>query len=105
MRSYMTAAHTEIFSPRLKTLLGSFRREIEEADDIPETLASFVSNGVNDLRNEVRDLAKRRVMTRDIAEDLTGCDLENNERALRFFEDFCRFVEGKSADVPDIYDY
>lgn len=101
----MTTDRSALFSSRLKTLLGSFRPEIEEADDIPEILASFGTNGVNDLRNEVRDLAKRRVMTRDIIEDLTGCELENNERALRFFEDFCRFVEGKSADVPDIYDY
>ena len=44
VRICMTAAHTEIFSPRLKTLLGSFRPEIEEADDIPEILASFGTN-------------------------------------------------------------
>lgn len=92
-------------SPRLKTLLGSYRPEVEEVEDIPDILTSFGENGVHLLEAEVKALAVSDHVSVQLLERLTSQEVKNDAEVRRFFTNFHKFLCGEISNPPDIEDY
>lgn len=94
-----------IISSHLRTLLGSYRPEIEEQDDIPEILISFGTQSRANLIAEVQHLLENEFISRTLLEALTGQDAPSDKSAREFFASFLSFLQNPSSAVPDLDDY
>ncbi|QDC10927.1 hypothetical protein FHY55_17535 [Oceanicola sp. D3] len=92
-------------SPSTRTLLGSYRPEVEEVEDLPEILASMGSRSVALVQSELIGWIKSGVVTKSALERLTGCEVASDETARGFIEAFCEFLKTPETDPPDIHEF
>ncbi|OKH87064.1 hypothetical protein [Thalassospira sp. TSL5-1] len=88
----------------LNTLVGSYRPEVMEENEIPSYLASISRQDLISLRKELSDLISNDVIGLDFAYRRTGLDFPDKKAAVAFFQALFDYLEGK-AELPDIYDY
>ncbi|WP_208348657.1 hypothetical protein [Pseudaestuariivita rosea] len=92
-------------SARMKTLLGSYRPEVWEVDDIPEIIASFGVEGVSKLHEEAEELLRKKRINTEFIEAMTAWELPNDKKARDFFIQFSQLLSGNADIVPDIADF
>lgn len=88
-----------------RTLLGSYRPEIEEVGDIPEIAKSFGGDAVQLIEKELDHLLRVNLITKQTLERFTGHELESDNAARRFIAEFCTFLRGETVKPPQIEDF
>lgn len=99
----MTNPHP--ISSNLRTLLGSYRTEVEEQDDLPEILGSFGEQEKLKITVEVECVFDNLPITSAEFERLTGYELPDDHHVRQFFGSFFDFIKHPEAVVPDLADF
>ena len=91
-------------SYKFNTLVGSYRPEVMEEDEIPSYLSSISKQDVENLKEELNFLISNDVIDLNFAYQKTGLDFPDKKAAVAFFQALSDYLEGK-VELPDIYDY
>lgn len=92
-------------SARFRTILGSYRPEIEEVDEIPTLIDSFDDVGVSALKKEAGRLIKDGRVNADFIERMTAWRPRSDKNAVDFFQGIVAMLNKDGSLPPDIEDY
>lgn len=95
---------TTPISRHLRTLVGSYRPEVMEEDEIPSYIQSISKENLAALRAEFHHLISEGIIDANFAYQTTGLEFSGSKIAISFFKALSDYLDG-NGELPDIYDY